>query len=131
MAGTTTHRHPAAGDDVRIDKSVTIKVDNDYDATHKLGNIVIFSPASVTFNFDHDNAIMSVTNKITLCITGTRSVALTDVGAFALQLGASVLGYASSGLPGPKGNLETFVWLAQGTRTGLDDLSAAAAEVER
>jgi 23S rRNA (cytidine1920-2'-O)/16S rRNA (cytidine1409-2'-O)-methyltransferase len=60
-----------------------------------------------------------------------RRAALIDVGAFALQLGASVLGYASSGLPGPKGNLETFVWLAEGTRAGLDDLSAAAAEVER
>jgi 23S rRNA (cytidine1920-2'-O)/16S rRNA (cytidine1409-2'-O)-methyltransferase len=41
-----------------------------------------------------------------------RSV-LIAVGATALELGAAVLGYSSSGLPGPKGNLETFVWLAQ------------------
>jgi 23S rRNA (cytidine1920-2'-O)/16S rRNA (cytidine1409-2'-O)-methyltransferase len=41
-----------------------------------------------------------------------------------------VLGYASSGLPGPKGNLETFLWLAEGGRGGLADLEPAAAEVE-
>ena len=28
------------------------------------------------------------------------------------------MGYASSGLPGPKGNLETFVWLAESGREG-------------
>ena len=55
---------------------------------------------------------------------------LIEVGSFAKDLGASVLGYASSGLPGPKGNLETFIWLAECARGGLDDLSAAAAEVE-
>jgi 23S rRNA (cytidine1920-2'-O)/16S rRNA (cytidine1409-2'-O)-methyltransferase len=41
-----------------------------------------------------------------------------------------VLGYASSRLPGPKGNLETFVWLAEGERGGLADVEAAALEVE-
>jgi 23S rRNA (cytidine1920-2'-O)/16S rRNA (cytidine1409-2'-O)-methyltransferase len=42
-----------------------------------------------------------------------------------------VLGYASSGLPGPKGNLETFVWLAESDRDGgLLDLEPAAREVE-
>jgi 23S rRNA (cytidine1920-2'-O)/16S rRNA (cytidine1409-2'-O)-methyltransferase len=42
-----------------------------------------------------------------------------------------VLGYAPSGLPGPKGNLETFVWLAEGGRAGaLANLDAAAAAVE-
>ena len=47
--------------------------------------------------------------------------------------GCSVLGFASSGLPGPKGNLESFVWLAEGGRDGaLDDagIDAAAAAVE-
>ena len=45
--------------------------------------------------------------------------------------GAAVLGFASSGLPGPKGNRETFVWLAEPGRAGaLDDLEAAASEVE-
>ena len=32
-------------------------------------------------------------------------------GAAALALGAAVRGYHSSGLPGPKGNRETFIWL--------------------
>jgi len=44
---------------------------------------------------------------------------------------AAVLGFASSGLPGPKGNRETFVWLAEEGRAGaLDDLEAAVAEVD-
>jgi 23S rRNA (cytidine1920-2'-O)/16S rRNA (cytidine1409-2'-O)-methyltransferase len=45
-------------------------------------------------------------------------------------LGASVMGFASSGLPGPKGNLETFIWLAEGARCGIADLEAAAREIE-
>lgn len=47
--------------------------------------------------------------------------------------GCAVLGFASSGLPGPKGNLESFVWLAEPGREGaLDDdgIAAAAAAVE-
>jgi 23S rRNA (cytidine1920-2'-O)/16S rRNA (cytidine1409-2'-O)-methyltransferase len=58
--------------------------------------------------------------------------ALVSVGEAARGLGAAVLGYASSGLPGPKGNLETFVWLAEGSRGGLDPAGVkhAAAEVE-
>jgi 23S rRNA (cytidine1920-2'-O)/16S rRNA (cytidine1409-2'-O)-methyltransferase len=59
-----------------------------------------------------------------------RREALVAVGRAATALGAPVLGYASSGLPGPKGNLETFVWLAESDRGGLDDLVAAAREVE-
>ncbi|MEA2210337.1 MAG: rRNA (cytidine1920-2-O)/16S rRNA (cytidine1409-2-O)-methyltransferase [Solirubrobacteraceae bacterium] len=59
-----------------------------------------------------------------------RRGALLAVGEAARGHGASVLGYASSGLPGPKGNLETFVWLAEGSRAGLADLEAAAREVE-
>jgi 23S rRNA (cytidine1920-2'-O)/16S rRNA (cytidine1409-2'-O)-methyltransferase len=44
---------------------------------------------------------------------------------------ASVLGFAPSGLPGPKGNRETFVWLAEPGRAGaLEDLGAAIAEVD-
>jgi 23S rRNA (cytidine1920-2'-O)/16S rRNA (cytidine1409-2'-O)-methyltransferase len=47
------------------------------------------------------------------------------------ELGAAVLGYASSGLPGPAGNRETFVWIADGGREGaLEDLDAAARTVE-
>jgi 23S rRNA (cytidine1920-2'-O)/16S rRNA (cytidine1409-2'-O)-methyltransferase len=59
-----------------------------------------------------------------------RRGALVSVGEAARELGASVLGYASSGLPGPKGNLESFVWLAEGARDGVEDLEAAAREVE-
>jgi 23S rRNA (cytidine1920-2'-O)/16S rRNA (cytidine1409-2'-O)-methyltransferase len=59
-----------------------------------------------------------------------RRRALVEVGRAARELGAAVLGYASSGLPGPKGNLETFVWLGEGSRSGVADLEAAAREVE-
>ena len=51
-----------------------------------------------------------------------RRAALVDVGRAALGLGASVLGFASSGLPGPKGNRETFVWLAEAGRGGVANL---------
>lgn len=50
--------------------------------------------------------------------THDRRGALIDAAAAARELGAAVLGYASSGLPGPKGNLESFVWLAEGARAG-------------
>jgi 23S rRNA (cytidine1920-2'-O)/16S rRNA (cytidine1409-2'-O)-methyltransferase len=59
-----------------------------------------------------------------------RRHALIDVGHAAQGFGAAVLGYASSGLPGPKGNLETFVWLAEGSRPGAVDLESAVREVE-
>jgi 23S rRNA (cytidine1920-2'-O)/16S rRNA (cytidine1409-2'-O)-methyltransferase len=59
-----------------------------------------------------------------------RRRALISVGEAARGLGAAVLGYASSGLPGPKGNLETFVWLAGGTGSRSVDLERAAGEVE-
>jgi 23S rRNA (cytidine1920-2'-O)/16S rRNA (cytidine1409-2'-O)-methyltransferase len=60
----------------------------------------------------------------------SRRRALVEVGRAAGELGAAVLDYASSGLPGPKGNLETFVWLGEGSRPGVTDLEAAAREVE-
>jgi 23S rRNA (cytidine1920-2'-O)/16S rRNA (cytidine1409-2'-O)-methyltransferase len=60
-----------------------------------------------------------------------RRAALVSVGCAAVDLGVSVLGYASSGLPGPKGNLETFVWLAEKARSGaVSDIERAAREVE-
>ncbi len=64
-----------------------------------------------------------------------RRAALVAVGEAALALGAAVLGYYSSGLPGPKGNRETFVWLADGAlREGgtqsVAELPALAREVE-
>ena len=60
-----------------------------------------------------------------------RRSALVGVGSAAQAMGAAVLGYASSGLPGPKGNRESFVWLAEAARSGAaEDLEAAAREVE-
>jgi 23S rRNA (cytidine1920-2'-O)/16S rRNA (cytidine1409-2'-O)-methyltransferase len=42
-----------------------------------------------------------------------------------------VLGFAPSGLPGPKGNLETFVWLGEAGRAdAIDDLDAAVAAAD-
>jgi 23S rRNA (cytidine1920-2'-O)/16S rRNA (cytidine1409-2'-O)-methyltransferase len=60
-----------------------------------------------------------------------RRAALVAVAEAARAEGAAVLGFAPSGLPGPKGNRETFVWLAEAGRAGaLADLEAAAAAVE-
>lgn len=60
-----------------------------------------------------------------------RRAALVAVAETARALGASVLGFASSGLPGPKGNLESFVRLAEAGRAGdAADLDAAARTVE-
>ncbi len=61
-----------------------------------------------------------------------RRAALLAVAEHAVRdLGASVLGFASSGLAGPAGNLETFVWIAEAGREGaLEDLEAAARRAE-
>jgi 23S rRNA (cytidine1920-2'-O)/16S rRNA (cytidine1409-2'-O)-methyltransferase len=59
-----------------------------------------------------------------------RREALVSVAAAGRELGCAILGFASSGLPGPKGNLESFVWLAEGSRGGVGDIEAAAREVE-
>ena len=59
-----------------------------------------------------------------------RRSALIDVGRAAQGIGAAVLGYASSGLPGPKGNRESFVWLAEPARRGVQDLDLAARTAE-
>jgi 23S rRNA (cytidine1920-2'-O)/16S rRNA (cytidine1409-2'-O)-methyltransferase len=60
-----------------------------------------------------------------------RREAIVAVAQAARAEGAEVLGFASSGLPGPAGNRETFAWLAEGGRDGgLADLDAAAREVE-
>jgi 23S rRNA (cytidine1920-2'-O)/16S rRNA (cytidine1409-2'-O)-methyltransferase len=47
------------------------------------------------------------------------------------ELGGAVLGFASSALPGPAGNRESFVWLAEAGRAGaVGDLEAAARRAE-
>jgi 23S rRNA (cytidine1920-2'-O)/16S rRNA (cytidine1409-2'-O)-methyltransferase len=60
-----------------------------------------------------------------------RRETIADVTGCAQSLGATVMGFAPSGLPGPAGNRETFVWLASGGRPGaIDDVEAALAEVD-
>jgi 23S rRNA (cytidine1920-2'-O)/16S rRNA (cytidine1409-2'-O)-methyltransferase len=61
-----------------------------------------------------------------------RRSALVAVGRHALdELGAAVMGYAPSGLPGPAGNRESFVWIAEAGREGaVEDVEAAARRVE-
>src|ERR1700733_15327864 len=69
-----------------------------------------------------------------------RREALVGAGRAALALGAAVVGYYSSQLPGPKGNRETFIWLTDpaaadhGRMGGMREpaaLEALAREVER
>jgi 23S rRNA (cytidine1920-2'-O)/16S rRNA (cytidine1409-2'-O)-methyltransferase len=60
---------------------------------------------------------------------GDRREAILDVAEAARGLGLAVRGFAPSGLPGPKGNLETFVWCAR-EGAGIDDLGLALSEVE-
>jgi 23S rRNA (cytidine1920-2'-O)/16S rRNA (cytidine1409-2'-O)-methyltransferase len=57
-----------------------------------------------------------------------RREALVAVGESVQALGCSVLGFASSGLPGPAGNRESFVWVGPGgdPRAVADVLGAAA-----
>jgi 23S rRNA (cytidine1920-2'-O)/16S rRNA (cytidine1409-2'-O)-methyltransferase len=59
-----------------------------------------------------------------------RLAALVSVGDAAVHGGLSVQGYCSSGLPGPAGNLESFIWCTEGARDGAHDLVAAAREAE-
>jgi 23S rRNA (cytidine1920-2'-O)/16S rRNA (cytidine1409-2'-O)-methyltransferase len=63
-----------------------------------------------------------------------RREALIGAGRQALALGAAVRGYHSSGLAGPKGNLETFLWLADPAAgrgsCDPDALESLAREVE-
>lgn len=50
-----------------------------------------------------------------------RRQAVATVAEFLLGLGFAVRGFCYSGLPGPKGNRETFVWATRGTAPGLTD----------
>jgi 23S rRNA (cytidine1920-2'-O)/16S rRNA (cytidine1409-2'-O)-methyltransferase len=58
-----------------------------------------------------------------------RREALVSVAEAARELGLTVKGFASSGLPGPKGNRESFMWCRAGG-PGVQNLEAAAREVE-
>lgn len=60
-----------------------------------------------------------------------RRGALSRVARFAHDQGQEVLGFAPSGLPGPKGNRETFIHIAEGGRSGgLTEFDAAISEVD-
>jgi len=58
-----------------------------------------------------------------------RREAIVKVADAARDLGLPVRGFASSGLPGPKGNRETFVWCG-GDGSEVEDLEAAVAAAE-
>jgi 23S rRNA (cytidine1920-2'-O)/16S rRNA (cytidine1409-2'-O)-methyltransferase len=59
-----------------------------------------------------------------------RLEALVRVGEAARSLGLSIQGFCDSGLPGPAGNRESFVWCTEEAREGVADLVAAARVAE-
>ncbi|CAN5203380.1 16S/23S rRNA (cytidine-2'-O)-methyltransferase TlyA [soil metagenome] len=60
-----------------------------------------------------------------------RRAALTAVGACARGLGFSVVDFVSSGLPGPAGNRESFIWIRPGGDPGAaESIDAAARRAE-
>jgi 23S rRNA (cytidine1920-2'-O)/16S rRNA (cytidine1409-2'-O)-methyltransferase len=58
-----------------------------------------------------------------------RREAILGVALAIRDLGLPVRGFAPSGLPGPKGNRETFIWCG-GEGPGIEDLGAALAGVD-
>jgi 23S rRNA (cytidine1920-2'-O)/16S rRNA (cytidine1409-2'-O)-methyltransferase len=58
-----------------------------------------------------------------------RREAVASVARAARDAGASVLGFAPSGLPGPAGNRETFVWLGEGARGSVPESALEEVEV--
>lgn len=58
-----------------------------------------------------------------------RREAILEVACAAQELDLPIRGFASSGLPGPKGNRETFVWCG-GIGPEVEDLEAMVAAVE-
>jgi 23S rRNA (cytidine1920-2'-O)/16S rRNA (cytidine1409-2'-O)-methyltransferase len=59
---------------------------------------------------------------------GDRREAVLGVARAAQEAGLAVRGFAPSGLPGPKGNIETFVWCARAGES-IGGLEAAVEEV--
>jgi 23S rRNA (cytidine1920-2'-O)/16S rRNA (cytidine1409-2'-O)-methyltransferase len=59
-----------------------------------------------------------------------RLEALVAAGGAARDAGLSVHGFCASGLPGPAGNRESFVWCTEAARAGVEDLVAAARAAE-
>jgi 23S rRNA (cytidine1920-2'-O)/16S rRNA (cytidine1409-2'-O)-methyltransferase len=58
-----------------------------------------------------------------------RREAILNAAHSATEAGLAVKGLAPSGLPGPKGNRETFMWCATGGE-GVGDLESAVSEIE-
>jgi 23S rRNA (cytidine1920-2'-O)/16S rRNA (cytidine1409-2'-O)-methyltransferase len=58
-----------------------------------------------------------------------RREALLAVAVAAGEIGLRIKGFAPSGLPGPKGNRETFIWCAR-TGPDMDDVEATIGEIE-
>jgi 23S rRNA (cytidine1920-2'-O)/16S rRNA (cytidine1409-2'-O)-methyltransferase len=58
-----------------------------------------------------------------------RREAILSVARAARDAGLAVKGFAPSGLPGPKGNRETFIWCVVGSEP-IEDLEAAVGEVD-
>src|SRR5947208_1163802 len=56
--------------------------------------------------------------------------ALVAAGRAAQAIGLGVRAYCPSGLPGPAGNLESFIWCTEAARGGTEDLRRAAAATE-
>lgn len=59
-----------------------------------------------------------------------RREALTTVAGQAQEVGLSVRAFCSSGLPGPAGNRESFVWCSDRTCTGVADVATAVLAAE-
>lgn len=60
----------------------------------------------------------------------TRIDAIEQAAHDAIESGMSLQGACSSGLPGPAGNREAFLWLAEQDRPGVADIRAVAEAVE-
>jgi 23S rRNA (cytidine1920-2'-O)/16S rRNA (cytidine1409-2'-O)-methyltransferase len=58
-----------------------------------------------------------------------RREAVLGVARSAAEIGLAVRGFAPSGLPGPKGNRETFLWCSLGGE-GIEDLESALRQVD-
>ena len=59
-----------------------------------------------------------------------RAEVTADVAAYAQSLGLSVKGVTASGLPGPSGNVEYFLWLGKDGGAGAPDAAALRAMVD-
>ena len=59
-----------------------------------------------------------------------RREAILAVAGAVRRLGLPIRGFASSELPGPKGNRETFLWCGGGEGPGIEQLEVELQKVE-